>query len=289
MRQQINHASRQKRPCSKAQGLRKRDARLLLLLFKQLFIPLLFLFVHQGLLTQYNQGISAWKGQTPLLDVAQLWQKKTKENFALSSSSAPTSTPYDTSSLANAKSGRSSCGCSFSPSSALLDQGKSGMCFLLPAPLGEAVFDQAQADDAKERHDEGRDQREGHLSPKSACQLPVLDIGIGVKGDQGNGPGAKPCRQAVIGVSHPLVGHLVAHDAHEVDQLDAPSPHGGFGGVDAELPPDQFKGLPQNAPVGGQRHGRPLEDEGFAGLDLQRAGQYPEEQDRASYQQERER
>jgi len=73
MRQQINHASRQKRPCSKAQGLRKRDARLLLLLFKQLFIPLLFLFVHQGLLTQYNQGISAWKGQTPLLDVAQLW------------------------------------------------------------------------------------------------------------------------------------------------------------------------------------------------------------------------
>src|SRR6266567_518687 len=137
MRQQVNHASRQKRPCTKAQGVCQRDGRLLLGRCATLrFVQLLFFFVHGGLLTQYNQGISAWKGQIPEAESAQLWQKKTEKRQVSSSSSAPTPIPSDTSSSANSKSARSSCGCSFSPSSALLDQGNSGMCSLLSGTTG---------------------------------------------------------------------------------------------------------------------------------------------------------
>ncbi len=57
------------------------------------------------------------------------------------------------------------------------------------------MFDQAKSDDTEERH----------LSPEAAGQLTILEIGISVKGDQGNGAGAKPGSEMVIGGSHSFV------------------------------------------------------------------------------------
>ena len=67
------------------------------------------------------------------------------------------------------------------------------------------MFDQAKSDDTEERHNERGDERERHLSPEAAGQLTILEIGISVKGDQGNGAGAKPGSEMVIGGSHSYV------------------------------------------------------------------------------------
>src|SRR5260370_19085294 len=95
----------------------------------------------------------------------------------------------------------------------------------LAAPLGDPFFNQAKADDTEKGNNERSDACERHLSAEAAGETAVLDIGISVKGDECHRAGAKPGGQVVIGGFHAFVGYLVAHDAHEIDQLNTPAPH----------------------------------------------------------------
>src|SRR5258708_33396533 len=84
-------------------------------------------------------------------------------------------------------------------------------------PLGYPVLNQAQSDDAKERDNECGHECKRHLSPDATAELAILKVGPGVKGNQCHRSCAKPTVQEPIGESHAFGGHLLAHDAPEVD------------------------------------------------------------------------
>src|SRR5260221_5492463 len=117
----------------------------------------------------------------------------------------------------------------------------------LARPLGDPVLNQAQPNNTKERDHEGGHECKRHLSPDATCQLPILEVGPGVKGNECHGAGAKPAGEVAVGSFDTLMGHFVAHNTHQVDELNAPPPHCRFGHVGGKVPLDKINGLLENA------------------------------------------
>src|SRR5258708_3762375 len=130
-------------------------------------------------------------------------------------------------------------------------------------PLGYPVLNQAQSDDAKERDNECGHECKRHLSPDATAELAILKVGPGVKGNECHCAGAEPTGEVVVGSFDTLMGHFVANDTYEVNELNAPPPHCRFGHVGGKVPLDKINRLLENAPIGVECHNRPIQNEGF--------------------------
>ena len=86
------------------------------------------------------------------------------------------------------------------------------------------MLNQAQSNDTKERDHESGDECKRHLSPDAARQLPILEIGSGVKGDECHRAGGKHFGQVAVGSFDTFMGYFVANDTYEVDD-SMPHPH----------------------------------------------------------------
>src|SRR5215470_9403285 len=124
----------------------------------------------------------------------------------------------------------------------------------LARKLSNPVLNQAQPDDTKERDDERGHECKRHLSPDTTTKLTVLEVSPGVKSNECHCASGKPTGEVMVGSFHSFMCYLVANDAHEVDELNAPPPHGCLGHVSGKVPLDKINGLTENAPIGVKCH-----------------------------------